>query len=202
MVPPEGSGYYKADTSASWSVTPAEVKMSGVLGFLGGKMRAKNVEGTGIMTSPKTVTISWKPDYKMPILLVLLFIGLASYLGYRYAQARAAKREPCGLPIKCARCEKPVGTCGKDKGHAPPCGPPQSHPLCGVKKPCSSGSCQVWIQCSRCRGHEPEHNFPAHTCTHGTYKCICGANLTCDAPCHADYPNKHSSTGHVCPHKK
>jgi hypothetical protein len=88
---PEGSGYYKADTSASWGVTPAEVEMSGVLGFLGGKLKPNNVEGTEIITSPKTVTILWQSDYKMPILigtLVLLFLGLGSYLGYRYAYKR------------------------------------------------------------------------------------------------------------------
>jgi hypothetical protein len=139
---PEGSAYYKAGTNASWSVTPAEVKMSGFLGFLGGKMRAENPAGIEVITSPKTVSISWQSDYKMPILiiaLVFLFIGGVSYLGYRYAQISATKPEgpigPCGEPVKCPKCGYDDGPCGyplPHKAHRPL--PPQH--ACGKRVKC------------------------------------------------------------------
>jgi hypothetical protein len=189
---PEGSEYYKADTRASWDVTPTEVEMSGVLGFLGGKLRTKNVEGTEIMTSPKTVSISWQPDYKMPILIItlaFLFIGLASYLGYIYTQ-KGKRSGPCGAP--CSRCGK--GNCSIPLDHP---GPHDSqHPPCTATKPCPN--CDTYTaHCSLCSGHKSEHNFPLpHPCGK-SYTCKCGAKLVCSADCHGNNPNIHNAK-HPC----
>jgi len=235
----QGAGYYKASTSAPWSVTPAEVKMSGVLGFLGGKLKPKNAEGTEIMASPKTVTILWQSDYKMPILigaLVLLFVGLGSFLGYRHYLTGQAKPEEAKCGLSCSRCQK--GSCTLPRDHEGACNsehdqcdaknictkcnqpisqcslckgthgdahkfPLSQHTQCGAKKMCPKGNCQFMIQCSLCKEtHGKDHNFPAHKCTHGKYKCKCGADLVCTADCHADHPNQHSSEGHVCPYSK
>ena len=180
---PEGSGYYKADTRASWSITPAEVEMPGVLGFLRGKVGAKNPEGIEVMTSPKTVSILWQPDYKIPILITTLFvsfIGLISYLGHRYVQAKAdkTKKPVCGLPINCSICGKRIygSACEYDKGHDPPCGPPQEHPRCGKEIKCKK--CDKPLpNCELCEGHNPPCGPSEHSPCGKEIKC-----KKCDKP--------------------
>ena len=176
---PEGSGYYKADTRASWSVTPAEVEMPGVLGFLGGKVGAKNPEGIDMITSPKTEIISWQPDYKMPILittLVFLFIGLASYLGYRYAQVEGV--EPtipkCGEVVKCPICKKDFGLCTLAKYPAHTQHWPVPEHSCTYGKECPTPECGKINQCgSTC--HYGEHSI--------IFEHRCGAEKECPNKC-------------------
>jgi hypothetical protein len=74
-----GGGWYKAGTVAEWSIDPPEAPMSGFLGFFRGKMKPDNATGTEVMNAPRTVTITWNPDYTWPAvfitLLVLFLIG-------------------------------------------------------------------------------------------------------------------------------
>jgi len=82
----DGGGWCRAGTTAKWSIKPPEVPMSGILGFFRGKLKPDNASGTEVMDAPKTVTVTWAPDYTMPALfislLVLLLIG-ATFGVYR-----------------------------------------------------------------------------------------------------------------------
>jgi len=73
----EGSGWYKAETTAKWSVNPPQVPMSGILGFFRGKLKPDSATGTEVMDAPKTVTVAWHSDNTMPTVIIsLLFIFL------------------------------------------------------------------------------------------------------------------------------
>ncbi len=182
---PEGAGYYKAGTSAPWSVTPAEVKMSGFFGILAGKYSAENSNGAEIMTAPQTVTILWQSSYLFPILiivLVVLFIGLGSFLGYKkFVQINANKSEdkpdvaeekdePCDA--KCPYCHKiPCtglpGTPGKKHEHVF-----VQHP-CTWTATCGTPGCGKEIHCTdHC--HDPKGTHSVHL-DHP-----CGATKVCD----------------------
>jgi len=83
----DGSGWYKADTIAKWSVSPAEIPMSGILGFFKGKLKPDYHSGSEIMDAPKTITVAWKPDYTMPAILIpllFLLLGGATLAIYRF----------------------------------------------------------------------------------------------------------------------
>ena len=90
----EGSNWYKAGSKVEWGVVTSEVPVSGILGFFGGKLKAINDSGTEIMDTPKTITVTWKPDYTTPAILIplsLLLIGLVVFVLYRLAR---------GLPLR------------------------------------------------------------------------------------------------------
>lgn len=69
-----GGGWYKAGTAADWSVEPAEVSMSGFLGFLGGKLKPESASDSVVMSAPKTITVSWGSNYTMPAIYISLFV--------------------------------------------------------------------------------------------------------------------------------
>jgi len=75
----DGGGWYKAGTVADWGVDPPEVSMSGFLGFFRGKLKPDNATGTEVMNAPRTITVTWNPDYTWPAvfisLLALFLIG-------------------------------------------------------------------------------------------------------------------------------
>lgn len=68
----DGGGWYKAGSTAKWSANPPEVPMSGILGFFRGNLKPDNTGGTEVMDAPKTVTVTWNPDYTMPAILISL----------------------------------------------------------------------------------------------------------------------------------
>jgi hypothetical protein len=74
-----GGGWYKAGTAADWSINPPEAPMSGILGFFRGKLKPESTTGTEVMNTPRTITVTWNPDYTWPAvfisLLVLFLIG-------------------------------------------------------------------------------------------------------------------------------
>ncbi|MFC2045634.1 Ig domain-containing protein [Chloroflexota bacterium] len=90
-----GSGtWHKAGGEAQWTIDPAEVSMTGVLGMFGGKFKAITSGGTVTMDEPKTVNITWDSDYSRPILFISLIavaIGLAIF-------ALLRRREPQPAP--------------------------------------------------------------------------------------------------------
>jgi hypothetical protein len=208
----QGGGYYKAGTSAAWSVTPTEAKMSGFFGFLLGKFTTDTPNGAEIMTAPKTVTILWQSNYMPPIIIivgVILLLGAGSYLGYRYATNKATESfinefvepeepivpegqiGPCGVPIKC-----PTPGCGFDDGF---CGNPMP---CETHRPVSKHSCGASINCSKCGKKiqctkpcpHKSHEFLLHKpCT---ARCGCPANKQCTHQCPDD--EKHSFPSHKC----
>ena len=102
---PEGSTWYKAGSEVEWGIATHKVPMSGILGFFGGKLKAVNYSGTEIMDTPKTITITWEPDYTMPFVLIplsLLLIGLAAFGLYRLwrgLQPKPAPVAPTPQPI-------------------------------------------------------------------------------------------------------
>ena len=69
-----GGGWCKAGTEAEWSVEPAEVSMSGFLGFLGGKLKPESASDSVVMSAPKTITVNWGPNYTMPAIYISLFV--------------------------------------------------------------------------------------------------------------------------------
>ncbi len=96
----EGSGWYKANTEAKWSVIPGEIPMSGILGFFKGKIRTDTPAGTEIMDAPKEVTITWKPDYTMPTILIpgVIILLVAISFGI-YRLVRPVVPKPAVAPI-------------------------------------------------------------------------------------------------------
>lgn len=96
----EGGGWYKAGTTAQWSVTQSQVPMSGILGFFRGKLKADSSSSTVLMDGTKKITVTWSPDYTMPailiFLLVLFVIGM-SFGVYRLLHPPAPK--PAALAV-------------------------------------------------------------------------------------------------------
>ncbi len=70
----DGGGWYKAGTAADWGVDPPEVSMSGMFGFLGGKLEPASATGSEAMNAPRTVTVSWSSNYTMPVVYISLFV--------------------------------------------------------------------------------------------------------------------------------
>jgi hypothetical protein len=82
----EASAWYKAGSQAEWGFETHEVKMSGILGFFGGKMKAVNYSGAETMDGPKSIAVDWEPDYTMPAILIplaLLLFVFGIYILYR-----------------------------------------------------------------------------------------------------------------------
>ena len=82
----EASAWYKAGSQAEWGFETHEVRMSGIMGFFGGKMKAVNYSGAETMDGPKAITVDWEPDYTMPLILIplaLLLIVFGVYILYR-----------------------------------------------------------------------------------------------------------------------
>ena len=102
---PEGVAWYKAGSTAEWSAATHEVRMPGILGVFGGKMKAVNSSGKEIMDGPKTKTINWEPDYTMPMilmplaLLLIIFGGYGLYLLWRGLQPRPVPFAPPPQPM-------------------------------------------------------------------------------------------------------
>jgi len=85
------SAWYKAGSQAEWEPDTGEVKIPGILGVFGGKMKPLKSSGTVLMDGPKTVNVKWVPDYTMPMLLIPLAVLLliAGIYGlYRLASPR------------------------------------------------------------------------------------------------------------------
>jgi hypothetical protein len=98
----DGGGWYKAGTAADWSVDPPEVPMSGFLGFFRGKLKTDNATGTEVMNTPRTIMVTWSPDYTWPAvfisLLVLFLIGVALGLYYLLRPPRPKPVAPEAAP--------------------------------------------------------------------------------------------------------
>ena len=96
----EGGGWYKAGTTAQWSVTSSQVPMSGILGFFRGKLKADSSSSTVLMDGTKKITVTWSPDYTMPailIFLLVLFVIGVSFGVYRLLHPPAPK--PTALAV-------------------------------------------------------------------------------------------------------
>lgn len=92
-----GGGWYKAGTAADWSINPPEAPMSGILGFFRGKLKPDNATGTEVMNTPRTITVTWNPDYTMPaifISLIVLALLVAAFFVYRHFHPPAPKAAP------------------------------------------------------------------------------------------------------------
>lgn len=91
----DGGGWYKAGTAADWGVEPSEVSMSGLLGFLGGKLEPASASGDEVMNAPRTITVSWSSNYTMPAVYISLFVLaliVAAIIIYR--RSRPPKPQP------------------------------------------------------------------------------------------------------------
>ncbi len=76
------SAWYKSGARAEWNLSVAQVPMTGVLGFFKGTFNAVNSRGTVLMDRPQNITVTWEPDYTMPLVLIpgtLLLAGLCLY---------------------------------------------------------------------------------------------------------------------------
>ncbi|MBM3142543.1 MAG: hypothetical protein FJ005_05795 [Chloroflexi bacterium] len=95
----EGSDWYKAGSTAEWSMTNPQVRMPGILGVFGGKLNAGNSTGTTPIDGPKTITIDWEPDYTMPFIMIPLTIVLLILGGYGlYLLLRSLQPKPVLYP--------------------------------------------------------------------------------------------------------
>jgi hypothetical protein len=79
----KGSGWYMVNETAKFSVAPTQVKMSGLLGLLGGYYEFAGWSGGSSSTSPsstilmdsdKTVVAVFKPNYTMPIVCLAIVV--------------------------------------------------------------------------------------------------------------------------------
>lgn len=95
----EGGNWYKAGSLAEWSISNPQVRMPGILGVFGGKLRAVNYSGTTLMDSPKTIEIRWEHDYTMPLVMIPLTIILLILGGYGlYLLLRSLQPKPAPYP--------------------------------------------------------------------------------------------------------
>ncbi len=95
----ESSNWYKAGTLAEWKITTTEVRMPGILGVFGGKLKAVTPQGTVSMDEPKTIDIQWDPDYTLPIILIPLTLVLLIGIGYGfYVLVKSAQPKPVFYP--------------------------------------------------------------------------------------------------------
>lgn len=95
----EGSSWYKSGTLAEWKIGTTEVRMPGILGIFGGKLRAATPQGTVSMDEPKTIEVRWEPDYNLPIILIPLTLVLLTGIGYGfYLLARSTQPKPVFFP--------------------------------------------------------------------------------------------------------
>jgi hypothetical protein len=84
--PVNDSSWHLKDSDATWNLALPAVPMSGLMGFLGGRLVPVNAHGTHPMTSPYTQEIMWRPNFTWPIIaivLILLVIGGLCYFVYR-----------------------------------------------------------------------------------------------------------------------
>jgi len=97
---PMDSTWFKAGSQAQWAIEPREVSMSGILGFFGGTLQAVNPSGSTIMDGPKTIVVTWDPDYTKPaifISLLVVLIGFVAYLLYRRLFGAQPEPVPLGM---------------------------------------------------------------------------------------------------------
>lgn len=101
----EKSAWYKAGSQAKWDFPTDEVRMSGILGVFGGKMKAINSSGTEVMDGPKEVDIEWESNYTMPLILIplalllLVFGSYGLYLLWRGLQPKPVPVAPPPQPV-------------------------------------------------------------------------------------------------------
>lgn len=95
----EGSNWYKSGTLAEWKMATPEVRMPGILGVFGGRLKAVTPQGTVNMDEPKTIEIQWDPDYSLPIILIPLTLVLLTGIGYGfYLLAKSTQPKPVFYP--------------------------------------------------------------------------------------------------------
>jgi hypothetical protein len=85
------NAWYKAGSQVEWKTDTTEVKIPGILGVFGGKLKPLKSSDTILMDAPKTVTVEWTPDYTMPMLLIplaVLLLVAGIYGLYRLASPR------------------------------------------------------------------------------------------------------------------
>ncbi|MFC2050809.1 zinc-ribbon domain-containing protein [Chloroflexota bacterium] len=84
----EWSDWFPAGSQAEWKLTTSQVPMSGVLGFLGAKRKAVTPGDTTTMDGPKNITVEWRSDYTIP--LIILAVVAALIVGGFFAYRRLA----------------------------------------------------------------------------------------------------------------
>jgi hypothetical protein len=76
----EGSGWYKAESEARWTVRCSQsVPAPGFWGHLGAELRPEIDTGTVLMDAPREIDIVWKPDYSriiIPVITGLIAAGV------------------------------------------------------------------------------------------------------------------------------
>lgn len=88
---PQETAWYKAGSQVEWKADTGEVKIPGILGVFGGKLKPVKRSDTILMDGPKTVNVEWAPDYTMPMLLIplaVLLLVAGIYGLYRLASPR------------------------------------------------------------------------------------------------------------------
>lgn len=85
------SDWYAAGSQASWQAKTPQVPMSGIMGTLGGKMKAVKSGGGITMDGPKNITVQYQPSYPWLALLLIaaVVIGGGIFAYRRFAVARA-----------------------------------------------------------------------------------------------------------------
>lgn len=119
----EGGGWYKAGSEARWAVINDKVPMEGLIGFFQGKYTTAKLSGKELMDGPKTVTLSWKPDYSMPYILIpLAILGFVLVIVGMYFLLRGQQPRP--QPQQMSAAQSPYPPPYMPPPYSPPYMPP------------------------------------------------------------------------------
>lgn len=91
---PDDTTWQKAGEEATWQVKNPQVSMDGIMGMLGGEMKAVNASGQIMMDGPKSVAVQYQPSYPWLVFLLIAAVviggGLFAFFRLKAARAKAS----------------------------------------------------------------------------------------------------------------
>jgi len=149
-----GTGWYKKDSTASFSVSPT-APLEGFLGMLGGKRvfqkwtgdsSATSPSATIVMDAPHQVTALWQEDIMMPMIIIVATMVGVGLVALAVMTARRRKRKETA-PIASTLTATPVIPTPPPttiQAEVPPVGEATEKycMICGQKLPTTAGYCE------------------------------------------------------------
>lgn len=104
----------KSGTNTQYSFSVTEAAMSGLWGFLGGKMKATNPTGTHLMDGPYTEKIVWSYDYTIPIVIIIVAVLVIAGIVYLVLRRRPLASAPAAAGPTAQAAQKPAADTGAE----------------------------------------------------------------------------------------